>query len=57
MAISRYDQRKNYEEAEANAIGTISFFLIADIDSLGGGVIRVRPQNLVSLAPSIRGHE
>jgi hypothetical protein len=22
MAITRYDQRKNYEEAEANAIGT-----------------------------------
>src|SRR5690242_21909969 len=22
MAISRYDQRKNYEESEANAIGT-----------------------------------
>ena len=22
MAISRYDQRKNYEEEEANAIGT-----------------------------------
>src|SRR5262245_41378855 len=22
MAIARYDQRKNYEEAEANAIGT-----------------------------------
>src|SRR6266487_5884796 len=22
MAINRYDQRKNYEEAEANAIGT-----------------------------------
>jgi hypothetical protein len=22
MAISRYDERKNYEEAEANAIGT-----------------------------------
>jgi hypothetical protein len=22
MAISRYDQRKDYEEAEANAIGT-----------------------------------
>ena len=22
MAISRYDQRKNYEEAEANAVGT-----------------------------------
>ena len=23
MAVSRYDQRKNYEEAEANAIGTV----------------------------------
>jgi hypothetical protein len=22
MAVNRYDQRKNYEEAEANAIGT-----------------------------------
>ena len=22
MAVSRYDQRKNYEEEEANAIGT-----------------------------------
>ena len=22
MSVSRYDQRKNYEEAEANAIGT-----------------------------------
>lgn len=29
MAISRYDQRKNYEEAEANAIGTE--FLRADL--------------------------
>jgi len=27
----------------------ISFFLIADIDSPRGGVIRVRPQNLESL--------
>jgi hypothetical protein len=27
----------------------ISFFLIADIDSPRGGVIKVRPQNLVSL--------
>ena len=27
----------------------ISFFLIADIDSPRGGVIRVHPQNLVSL--------
>ena len=31
-----------------------AFFLIADIDSPRGGVIRVRPQNLVSLAESLR---
>jgi hypothetical protein len=30
----------------------ISFFLIADIDSPRGGIIRVRPQNLESLAQS-----
>ena len=96
MAINRYDSRKNYEEAEANAIGTeylragllpaadaattrgmigyaagkpksrgilllvlpfvvsIAFFLIADIDSPRGGIIRVDPQNLLSLAESLR---
>ncbi len=32
----------------------IAFFLIADIDSPRGGVIRVNPQNLVSLAESLR---
>ena len=32
---------------------SISFFLIADIDSPRGGVIRVRPQNLVSFAQSL----
>src|SRR5271170_2276875 len=32
---------------------SISFFLIADIDSPRGGVIRVAPQNLVSLAQSL----
>jgi hypothetical protein len=31
-------------------IVSISFFLIADIDSPRGGVIRVRPQNLMSVA-------
>ena len=31
----------------------ISFFLIADIDSPRGGIIRVRPQNLEALAPSL----
>jgi hypothetical protein len=32
----------------------ISFFLIADIDSPRGGVIRVRPQNLDALAESLK---
>jgi hypothetical protein len=35
-------------------IVSISFFLIADIDSPRGGVIRVFPQNLHSLAESLR---
>jgi hypothetical protein len=34
----------------------IAFFLIADIDSPRRGVIRVVPQNLVSLADSLHGH-
>jgi hypothetical protein len=33
----------------------ISFFLIADIDSPRGGVIKVRPQNLVSLRAGLGG--
>ncbi len=37
-------------------IVAISFFLIADIDSPRGGVIRVNPQNLESLAESLRPH-
>ena len=34
---------------------SIAFFLIADIDSPRRGVIRVRPQNLTSLAQSLQG--
>jgi len=37
-------------------IVSISFFLIADIDSPRGGVIRVKPQNLMSLSRSLRPH-
>ena len=33
---------------------SISFMLIADIDSPRGGIIRVSPQNLHALAPSLR---
>jgi hypothetical protein len=32
---------------------SVSFFLIADIDSPRGGVIRVQPQNLISLSQSL----
>jgi hypothetical protein len=35
---------------------SISFFLIADIDSPRHGLILVNPQNLVSLAESLRAH-
>jgi hypothetical protein len=34
----------------------VSFLLIADIDSPRGGLIRVKPQNLISLAASLRPH-
>ncbi len=34
----------------------LSFLLIADIDSPRGGVIRLKPQNLVSLSQSMRPH-
>jgi hypothetical protein len=35
-------------------IVSISFFLIADLDAPRGGVIRVSPQNLMSLTPFLR---
>jgi hypothetical protein len=35
---------------------SVSFFLIADIDSTRGGLIRVQPQNLVSLSQSLGSH-
>ena len=35
---------------------SMSFFLIADIDSPHGGIILVRPQNLVSLSQSLHEH-
>jgi len=35
---------------------SISFFLIADIDSPRHGIIRVKPQNLHSLVESLRAH-
>ena len=35
---------------------SVSFFLIADIDSPRGGLVRVQPQNLVSLAQTLHAH-
>ena len=35
---------------------SISFFLIADIDSPRGGLILVKPQNLVNFSPSLQAH-
>ena len=35
---------------------SISFFLIADIDSPRGGVIRLAPENLLSLSQSLQAH-
>ena len=35
---------------------SMAFFLIADIDSPRSGVIRVQPENLISLAQSLRPH-
>ena len=34
---------------------SVAFFLVADIDSPRHGLIRVVPQNLMSLAESLRG--
>jgi hypothetical protein len=36
-------------------IVAVSFFLMADLDSPHGGLIRITPQNLTSLAGSLRG--
>ena len=36
------------------AVVSISFFLIADIDSPRGGVIRVDPDNLLAVVASLR---
>jgi hypothetical protein len=37
-------------------MASISFFLIADIDSPRGGLVRVQPRNLISLSESLRSH-
>ena len=47
MAAGRYDQRKNYEEEEANAIGTeyvrADFLSTADANPYAGGCAAIGP--------------
>jgi hypothetical protein len=55
-----FDSRRTKQEAVRMLILplvlSIAFLTIADIDSPRRGVIRVVPQNLISLAQSLRGH-
>jgi hypothetical protein len=37
-------------------VASIAFFLIADIDSPLGGIIRVMPQNLIAVSQSMTAH-
>jgi hypothetical protein len=37
-------------------VSSIAFFLIADIDSPSGGIIRITPHNLIALSQSIKAH-
>jgi hypothetical protein len=38
-------------------VSSIAFFLIADIDSPRGGVIRVIPHNLIAVSQLINAHQ
>jgi hypothetical protein len=55
-----YDSRRTKQEMVRMLVLplvlSIAFLAIADIDSPRRGVIRVVPQNLVSLANSLNGH-
>jgi len=52
--FERNDQAEGLPHVVLPFIVSLSFFLIADIDSPRGGVIRVKPQNLISLVESLR---
>jgi hypothetical protein len=53
---SRHTKAKGILLLVLPLILSISFFLIADIDSPRGGLIHVNPKNLVSLVESLRTH-
>ena len=52
---ARHPEGQNWRFLVLPLIVAVAFFLIADLDSPRGGVIRVRPHNLVSAAASLRG--
>jgi len=52
----RVPRSGRHPDVNSTDCGAISLLLIADIDSLRGGVILVRPQNLVSLAQFLQAH-
>jgi hypothetical protein len=57
LLIGYYTRRTHAESVMflvMTLIVAVSFFLIADIDSPRGGVIRVQPENLVTLSQSLR---
>ncbi len=52
---ARYDKARSILLVVLPLIVSVAFLLIADIDSPHGGLIRVIPQNLLSLSQSLRG--
>ena len=51
MTMTRYDQRKNHEEAEANAIG--SEYVRADLTPCGGRESAFAVKDLCRAAPFV----
>jgi hypothetical protein len=47
-------EASNYVLLVVPLVIAVSFFLIADIDSPQGGLVRVAPQNLIALADSLK---
>lgn len=50
----RSSNRRTFLILALPLIASISFFLIADIDSPRGGVVRIHPRNLISLSQSLQ---
>ncbi|WP_198137539.1 hypothetical protein [Terriglobus sp. TAA 43] len=50
----RSSNRRTFLILALPLIASISFFLIADIDSPRGGVVRISPKNLISLSQSLQ---